>query len=406
MRLAHLLRAPHPLAFFLAGLNILLTAAWWATWLGGPCVDLALPPTVLPAGWLHGLLMVCGFMPLCFAGFLFTAGPRWLQMPDVGAREVLPACLALALGWWLALGGAHVAHAGVHGGRDVVAAGLGLSLLGWSALLGRFVAMTLCSRAQDKLHAWLVAGAGMVGVVALAASALALLLNRWDLWHSATVLALWGWITPVFVTVLHRMIPFFTASALPSLDAWRPHWLLWTLLAGVWLQGGLRLIEGRWMAADQVPWSLRAAIALPWGLLVLGLAVRWGLVQSLRIRLLAMLHLGFVWLGLAFLLALHPEPLLSVHALGIGCLGSLVLAMVTRVSCGHGGRTLVADDFIWAAFLGLQAVACTRLAALLWPAASAWLLPLGGLGWLLVMGAWALRLLRWYLRPRVDGRPG
>lgn len=80
--------------------------------------------------------------------------------------------------------------------------------------------------------------------------------------------------------------------------------------------------------------------------------------------------------------------------------------MVTRVSCGHGGRTLVADDFVWLAFLGLQCVAVLRLAALLWPATSAWLLPVAAVGWLLVMGTWSLRLLRWYLRPRLDGRPG
>ncbi len=269
----------------------------------------------------------------------------------------------------------------------------------------RFALLTWRSRADDKLHAKLVLASGLIGALAMAASMLSLILGRWDLWRSATLLALWGWVVPVFVVVLHRMIPFFTAAALPRLDAWRPNWLLWTLLVGIWLQGALHLAEGWVLPRGEVPW-LRAALALPWGLTVLGRAVRWGLVQSLRIRLLAMLHLGFVWMGLAFLLELHPDPLLSVHALGLGCLGSLVLAMVTRVSCGHGGRTLVADDFVWTAFLGLQGVAMLRLGALLWPVASAWLVPAAAVGWWLVMGAWALRLLRWYLRPRLDGRPG
>lgn len=393
--LVQLLQAPHRLAFFLAGVNLLLGATWWA-WLQAVGDEYLAP--VLPAGWLHGLLMVGGFMPLYFAGFLFTAGPRWLQMPEVGARDVRTACLALASGWWLVLAGS------VIDGR-VVTMGQGVSLIGWCSLMRRFALLNWRSRADDKLHAKLVLASGLIGALALAASTLSLLLGRWDLWRSATLLALWGWVVPVFVVVLHRMIPFFTAAALPRLDAWRPNWLLWTLLVGIWLQGALHLAEGWVLHRGEVPW-LRAALALPWGLTVLGLAVRWGLVQSLRIRLLAMLHLGFVWMGLAFLLELHPDPLLSVHALGIGCLGSLVLAMVTRVSCGHGGRTLVADDFVWTAFLGLQGVAMLRLGALLWPVASAWLVPAAAVGWWLVMGAWALRLLRWYLRPRLDGRPG
>lgn len=390
-----LLQAPHRLAFFLAGVNLLLTALWWAWTSSFGAGQFA---TVLPAGWLHGLLMVCGFVPLYFAGFLFTAGPRWLQMPEVRARDVRPACLTLASGWWVVLLGSTV-------DSRIVLLGQGLSLIGWCVLMHRFVMLTWHSRAEDRLHAKLVVASGLVGALAMGTSALGLHLGRWDVWHGATLLALWGWVAPVFVIVLHRMIPFFTAAALPRLDAWRPNWLLWTLLAGIWLQGAVHLIGATALTRSELLW-LRAALALPWGLMVLGLAVRWGLVQSLSIRLLAMLHLGFVWMGLAFLLELHPEPLLAVHALSIGCLGSLVLAMVTRVSCGHGGRTLVADDFVWTAFLGLQGVALLRLAALLWPTQAAWLVPTTAVGWLVVMGAWALRLLRWYLRPRLDGRPG
>lgn len=400
LQLRRLVHAPHRLAFFLAGLNLLATAGWWAAWcLIGPGLATFTGPPWLPGAWLHGLLMVCGFMPLYFAGFLFTAGPRWLHQSEVAAPALVPACLALALGWWIVLAGAHIAVGGV-------VAGLCLSLLGWCALLRRFIVLLWRSHAPDTLHARLIACASLVGALAMGASALSLHLGRWDLWHATTLLALWGWITPVFVIVLHRMIPFFTAAALPRLDAWRPNWLLWTLLCGVWLQGALRLAEATVWPRDAVPWPLRAVLALPWGLLVLGLAVRWGLVQSLRIRLLAMLHVGFVWMGLAFLLELHPEPLLSVHALGIGCLGSLVLAMVTRVSCGHGGRTLVADTLTWWAFLGLQTVALLRLAALVWPGAAAELVAAASLGWLLVMGGWAWRLMRWYLRPRRDGRAG
>jgi uncharacterized protein involved in response to NO len=91
----------------------------------------------------------------------------------------------------------------------------------------------------------------------------------------------------------------------------------------------------------------------------------------------------------------------------MGFLGSLMVAMVTRVSCGHGGRSLVADRLAWSAFLLLQAATVLRIAAALAPPAwmGALTLAVAAL-WLAVVAPWALRLLRWYGQPRPDGRPG
>lgn len=398
LRLAHLLWAPHRLGFFLAAVNLLAVSGWWAwfnalRWTGHP--GMALPP-----GWLHAQLMVGAFMPLYFIGFLFTAGPRWLNVTAPTAPQLLRGSVALCAGWW-------VAAIGAYWHPVWTSAGLLLSLLGWLDLLVRFIGLLRQSRQEDTLHARLIAVSGCVGAVLLAVSAVALQQGAWPLWHATLLGLLWFWIAPVFVVALHRMIPFFTAAAMPALDAWRPNWLLWTLLSGLWAQGVLHVGDALGvLPRATLPGYVRPALALPWGLLVIALGVRWGLVQSLRIRLLAMLHLGFVWLGVAFLLELHADPLLAVHALGIGALGSLLMAMVTRVSCGHGGRTLVADDFVWAVFLALQGVAVTRLVAQLWPAASPWLTPAAAWAWLAVLGVWSVRLIRWYLRPRRDGRPG
>jgi uncharacterized protein involved in response to NO len=219
------------------------------------------------------------------------------------------------------------------------------------------------------------------------------------------------------VTVAHRMIPFFTASALPLLDAWRPMWLLWTFVALFVLQVPLAWAELWWW-----PWPqpLRVAqIALDAGaaLLLLALAARWGLVQSLKVRLLAMLHLGFVWLGLAYALAAASHTLLLAsggseslglapqHALTMGFFGSLLLAMATRVACGHGGRTLAADDLAWALFWLLQGAVLLRVGAALWPDAEPALLVAAGAVWLLAVGGWALRYGRWFGLPRADGKP-
>jgi len=90
----------------------------------------------------------------------------------------------------------------------------------------------------------------------------------------------------------------------------------------------------------------------------------------------------------------------------MGYLGSTLIAMATRVVCGHGGRTLVADNWAWAIFWALQAGVVLRVLAALWPAAQVPLTLLAAQFWVAAVGAWALRYGRWLLQPRVDGNPG
>ena len=66
-------------------------------------------------------------------------------------------------------------------------------------------------------------------------------------WAMACVLTgLWGFVVAVYVAVAHRMIPFFTASAMPQLTAWRPIWALGLMLGAVLLEAlteGGRLVD-------------------------------------------------------------------------------------------------------------------------------------------------------------------
>ncbi|MDO9237578.1 MAG: NnrS family protein [Aquabacterium sp.] len=404
-----LLAAPHRLSFFSASGVMALVAAWWwfeimsraGAW---PSAALAVPATVV-----HALVMSLGFLPLFFGGFLFTAGPKWLQMPEVPARLIVVPVLVIVAAWVMLLCGA-----AFH--PYMAALGSGLAALGWAALSARFIGILWRSPARDKLHASLISVACVVGVLAMVVATLGLALADYRAVRLAALLGLWWFVVPVYVTVAHRMIPFFTASAMPILDAWRPHWLLWTLLSMVGVQG-------LWVLVDAMGWQDHTVMPLVHacasgvsGAVVLALALRWGLIQSLRIRLLAMLHIGFVWLGIALCLDAASTlsgawghatwPLLPLHALTMGFLASVMMAMVARVSCGHGGRTLTADNLVWGLFWGLQLATVLRLTAALWPAQSSALLLAAACIWLLVMLAWALRYGRWYGRPRIDGRPG
>jgi uncharacterized protein involved in response to NO len=409
-RFVHLMNAPHRLAFAAGAAMLAATALWWAFTLIARQAAFTLPWAVSPAT-AHGLVMTLGFMPFFITGFAFTAGPRWLGLPEVSTRVLQAPLSSMFAGWAIALLGFHVA-------APMAAAGVATVALGWSAVVHRFVGLLRASSAPDKLHARLLAATAALGALALWAAAAALALADDAAMRAATRLALWGFLAPLFVTVAHRMLPFFTASALPLQRVWRPNALLWAMLAAPVAELPFALAElWRWPLPPAALWA-QAAIELPAALLLLWLAVHWGLVQSLKIRLLAMLHTGFLWLGLSFALGAvshammawhgpeHSLGLAPLHALTMGYLGSTLLAMATRVTAGHSGRPLAADDIAWALFWILQIAVLLRLAGALWPAAATPLLLAAAAAWAVAMSGWSLRYGRWLGRPRADGRPG
>lgn len=408
-----LLHAPHRLSFACAHLLLIVGSLWWlgvqlariGWWPGGPGTGAALSPTLV-----HGATMTFGFAPLFFAGFLFTAGPKWLQVEAPGARQLLAGVLLQALGWVLWL---------IGGQLDVPLALLGGGLAGLGLLIHQlmFLRLIRASKAPDQIHARLIAVAGLLGLLAVGGLLASVATGQTDLGRTFIQSGLWAYVVLVYVTVAHRMIPFFTSSALPMVAAWRPMWVLIFLVIA--LAHKLITLWFDWAGLDWPVWRVVSSFwMLVTGLVLLWLAFVWGLVQSLRIRLLAMLHIGFLWLGLGFLLDASGHfwaqitgniswTLGALHITTMGFLGSLLLAMVTRVSCGHGGRTLVADSMVWGLFVVLQVATVTRVAAaLLGPEHYALLTVVAAGLWSVTVVPWALRLIGWYGKPRLDGRPG
>jgi uncharacterized protein involved in response to NO len=405
-----LLAAPHRLGFFAAAVMLGGTALWWAAVLlaraaGWSPAWAVSPPTA------HALLMGLGFMPLFIVGFLFTAGPKWLGRPEVSARSLRVPVLAMLVGWFVVLPGLHL-HAAAAG------AGMALVAAGWSALCRRFSTMLRASIAPDRRHAGVVAMACTVGAATMWVAAGALVVGHETLLRAATQVALWCFVATVFAAVSHRMLPFFSATALPRLDAWRPMWLLWVMVASLWFEAPFAVAQLWWWPLPAALRWAQVAVELPAAVLLLWLALRWGLAQGLKFRLLAMLHGGFMWLGLTFALSALSHALMAssdgaqslglapMHAMTMGYLGATLFAMATRVSSGHGGRSLAADDTAWALYWVLQAAVLLRVVAALWPAAATPFTVLAVLAWAVAMVGWALRYGNWFLRPRADGRPG
>ncbi|MBX3624168.1 MAG: NnrS family protein [Rhizobacter sp.] len=417
-RFDRLFLAPHRLAFACGALLFMLSGVWWGFLTLGSSFGYGLP-SHLPPGLVHSLLMGFGFMPFFFIGLLFTAGPKWLSRPAVDARTLLPCLLPQVAGWLVFLLSVHARDPAF--AQVVGAIGLAAVALGWTVAVLRFAVMVATSRVDDRLHVTLIVVGGAVGSFALALAAAGVALGDVPLVRAAVQLGLWGFVGLIFAAAAHRMVPFFSAAAVPSLDAWRPKGLLWVFVAVFALRAAVS--TGEVLGVTQAIWALPlAAVELAAGLGCIALAVRWGLVQSLRIRLLAMLHIGFTWLGVALVLfgiahaleaAGGPASALGLapmHAYTMGFLASTMLAMVTRVSCGHGGRVLAADGFIWRLFWLLQVAILARLlGAVLMQVDGLWALALilaAALGWAIVCSAWGVRYGHWFGTPRPDGRAG
>jgi uncharacterized protein involved in response to NO len=391
---------------------MLFSGVWWAlVQLDRLGLGLGLAYSMSPT-LTHSTVMTLGFMPLLFVGFLFTAGPKWLGVRSLHATQLLTPLALQVVGWVLwTVGG--------HAGALVALTG---AVLAWSGLVWvQLLFLRLLSQSQvpDRMHVQLIVGAGAVGIVSMGGLLICLLRNAPDLARLWLLTALWGYVVATFVVVAHRMLPFFTASAIPGQQIWRPGWLMLLLLSVIGIEVLLPWLEwwGTGRDAGSHAWMLtRGLLELAMGSVLVWLAFVWGLVKSMRIRLLAMLHIGFVWLGLAIVLAGLSQllgfrsgvPFLGLgplHALTMGFLGSITLAMVTRVSSGHSGRPLQVDNLVWVAFWALQVAVVLRVAAPL-SVSAGWVLLWAALLWLFATLAWGLPMLGWYVRPRADGQAG
>ena len=274
--------------------------------------------------------MLFGFVPATVAGFLLTAIPTW-----TGRRPIQGGFLAgLAVVWIL--------------GRLAV-------------LLSRWLPIWL-SATVDVSFLLLLAGTAANEIIVsrnwrnvamplpILALAVANLLMHLELAGAAVSPGL-GWrlglaAIMILISVIGgRIIPAFTRNWLvtrrsPSVPA--AHSLLDSVSLGL-LHAGL------------IGWAFAPQFG-PIGILLILAALancpkllRWQALRTFAEPLLTILHVGYLWLiaGSALLGASMFTNLVplsaAIHAMTAGAIGTMILAVMTRVSLGHTGRPLHAD---------------------------------------------------------------
>lgn len=387
MRLPPFLSGPFR-PFFLGGaLWALAVLVLWICALSGA---VTLPTDFEPLAW-HRHEMLFGYLGAVIAGFLMTAISNWTGRPPIaGAR------LAALAGLWLAARFAMLFSASV-GPAIAFALDVGF-LLSLATLCGREV---IAARNRNVPVVFIVL------LLALASAADHAEANGLPVpaglgWRGAFSLIL------LLIAIIGgRIIPAFTRNwlmkqgrtdGLPSQPG-----ALDKVAIGV-----AALALGCWaVVPDARPAAL---LLLAAGALHVVRLARWSGLSAVRDPLVFILHVSYAWLPLgllmlgasAFIADLLPTA--ALHALGAGAMASMTLAVMTRATLGHTGRTLRADRWTIAIYVLVTLGAAHRICAAILPIDYMRAIELAGLFW---GGAFLLFVLAYgpkLVRSRVEGR--
>ncbi len=377
--------------FLLAALfGVASMGVWLAFWHGG----ILLRPQGGLMFW-HQHEMLFGFAAAVVAGFLLTAVQNWTGLPSLRGGPLLA-----LVGLWLAA-------------RILMAFPMGLpawlpALVDLAFLPAVGVAMARLVIAARRWRNLIFLPA--LGLLTLANLAMHLGVIDGDavLIRQAAYLAVLL-ITLLMVVVGGRVIAMFTANRL-----------------GLGRRAPIRALEflslGSVMAVVLAQLLVMLGVALPasplaglMALAALANAVRmarWHGLASWREPLLWGLHLSYAFIplglamwALALLGAWRAE--LAVHALTVGGMGTMMLAMMSRVSLGHTGRPIRTLPGIGVALALMVAAALLRAPLLaLVPQITHWTYNLGILFWCLAYGIFLVHYTGPLLSPRVDGQDG
>ncbi len=350
-----------------AGLAILV---WLPVFHG----ELTLTSVFAPRDW-HVHEMLYGYLPAVITGFLFTAIPNWTgRLPLRGSP-----LLVLVIVW--------------------IAGRLGVT---FSATTGWLAAMLI-----DASFLLLVAAAAAREILAgrnwrnLNVVLLVLLLLAGNVafhleahFHGAADAGIRIGIAVVVLLISligGRIVPSFTRNWLVRENPGRLPVPFGRFDILVVATGALALVG--WVV-DSGSHFTGAALAVA-GLLHLVRLARWAGDRTSRERLLLILHIGYAFVPLGFLLnAASAFGLVAagagIHAWMAGAAGIMTLAVMTRATLGHTGQQLHASATTQAIYVAIIVAALSRICAVIEPAHSGPLLHLAAFAWAAAFFGFAL----------------
>lgn len=317
-------------------------------------------PSLPPLFW-HAHEMVFGFAVAIIIGFLFTAARNWTGLP-------LPAGLPLALlvGLWLM---GRVGMFFAYGSLTAVIDSLPLLIVA-GVLARKFVharswcnmplvgVLTMLGCANMAFHA---ASHGLIPISPLQAIEAGLF-----------------FVVLIEMIVGGRVVPGFSANAVPGARRWRSAWLH---------RGSFAIAGGAFLSDSiQAPTAVTGILALIAGAAVAVQAIGWNPLAVRRNPMLWILHVSYAWIPVGLvLLGLSSFGMVArstaIHSLSVGSTGGLIMGMITRTALGHSGRKIRAGRTEVVAFVLVLLAAGLRVGAALIPEASLHAMFASGTAW-------------------------
>ena len=341
-----------------AGLAVL---AWLPMFYG----ELSLTTAFSPLDW-HVHEMLFGYTAAIISGFVLTAIPNWTGRLPLQSTPLLGLVLV-----WLA-------------GRLAVALSAEIGALLAALIDAAFLILMTAAVAREILAGKNWRNLKIVAVLALLAiTNLAFHFEAHVEGHAqyATRFGI-GLIIFLIMVVGGRIVPSFTRN--------------WLMRCG---PGRLPTSFDRFDAGCMV---LSAAALVLWAvhpdgrptgtvLAVAGVAnavrlARWAGDRTFADRLVLILHIGFAFVPLGFVLAAlaafgSVPPSAGIHAWTVGAIGIMTLAVMSRASLGHAGRALSASPGLQAVYVLAGIAAVARIAAVVLPTWSIALLHVAAFAW-------------------------
>ncbi len=344
-RLDTLLSYAFRLLFLLSGVFAIFAVVVWMMILNGSAVV----GTVGNSLYWHGHEMIVGFVLATVAGFILTAVANWTGRPALSGLPVA----WLVTAWLLGRG------AMLYANTLPVAVSAALDML-FPLSLCIFTAREIFAAGNKRNYKIVLI------TVILASLNLVFHLGVAGIFPGADYIALYLLIHVIVLLVAivaGRVVPNFTANWLRSQGADKTPVVNATVDR---IAIALTILTG--LAAVFYPGRLTLGVLAMLAAFTHALRVsQWHGLQTVRNPLLFILHVAYLWLPAGYAMMSLASfgwaftPTAALHGLTMGGIGSMILAMMTRVPLGHTGRPLHASRLTVVAYVILMVAICIRV---------------------------------------------